>query len=52
MIELYGMFSPNVRKIGLMLEELGVDYALLHVAVFRSDQFERSDTVPRQPDGV
>jgi GSH-dependent disulfide-bond oxidoreductase len=40
MIELYGMFSPNVRKIGIMLEELGCDYTLHHVAVFRGDQFE------------
>jgi GSH-dependent disulfide-bond oxidoreductase len=40
MIELYGMFSPNVRKIGIMLEELGLDYTLHHIAVFRGDQFE------------
>lgn len=40
MIDLYGMFSPNVRKIGIMLEELGLDYTLHHVAVFRGDQFE------------
>jgi GSH-dependent disulfide-bond oxidoreductase len=42
MIELYGMFSPNVRKIGIMLEELGLAYTLHHVAVFRGDQFEPS----------
>lgn len=40
MIELYGMQSPNVRKVGILLEELGVDYDLHHVAVFRGDQFE------------
>lgn len=40
MIELYGMQSPNVRKVGLMLEELALDYRLRHVAVFRGDQFE------------
>lgn len=40
MIELYGMQSPNVRKVGIMLEELGLDYQLRHVAVFRGDQFE------------
>jgi GST-like protein len=40
MIELFGMGSPNVRKVGIMLEELGCDYVLRHVAVFRGDQFE------------
>jgi GSH-dependent disulfide-bond oxidoreductase len=40
MIELFGMGSPNVRKIGIMLEELGLEYALRHIAVFRGDQFE------------
>src|SRR5580692_11294887 len=39
MIELYGMSSPNVRKVGVMLEELGLDYVLHHVAVMRGDQF-------------
>jgi GST-like protein len=42
MITLYGMGSPNVRKPGIMLEELGLDYTLHHVAVFRGDQFEPS----------
>jgi len=40
MIDLYGMFSPNVRKIGIMLEELGCVYTLRHIAVFRGDQFD------------
>jgi GSH-dependent disulfide-bond oxidoreductase len=40
MIELYGMSSPNVRKVGIMLEELGAEYRLRHVAVFRGDQFQ------------
>ena len=40
MIELFGMSSPNVRKVGIMLEELGVDYVLRHIAVFRGEQFE------------
>jgi len=39
MIELYGMQSPNVHKVGIMLEELGLEYQLKHVAVFRGDQF-------------
>jgi GST-like protein len=39
MIELYGMSSPNVRKVGVMLEELGLDYVLHHVAVMKGDQF-------------
>jgi GSH-dependent disulfide-bond oxidoreductase len=40
MIELHGMSSPNVRKVGILLEELGLNYVLHHVAVFRGDQFE------------
>jgi GST-like protein len=40
MLELYGMASPNVRKVGILLEELGLAYRLQHVAVFRGDQFE------------
>jgi len=40
MIELYGMQSPNVHKVGIMLEELQLPYELYHVAVFRGDQFE------------
>lgn len=40
MIELYGMQSPNVRKVGILLEELGLDYRLHHVAVFSGDQFQ------------
>jgi len=40
MIELFGMSSPNVRKVGILLEELGVEYRLRHVAVFRGEQFE------------
>ena len=36
---LYGGVSPNVRKVGIMLEELGLAYELRHVAVFAGEQF-------------
>ena len=39
---LYGMSSPNVRKVGIMLEELGADYALTYVAVFGEEQFSEA----------
>lgn len=35
----YGMQSPNVRKVLIMLEELGLPYELRHVAVFKGEQF-------------
>lgn len=38
-LTLYGMNSPNVRKVALMLEELGLPHDLVHVAVFRGEQF-------------
>lgn len=38
-LTLYGMNSPNVRKVCLMLEELALPYELVHVAVFRGQQF-------------
>jgi GST-like protein len=38
-ITLYGMGSPNVRKVAIMLEELNLDYELRHVAVFKGEQF-------------
>jgi GST-like protein len=37
MITLYGMPSPNVLKILLMLEEAGLPYELRHVAVLRGE---------------
>lgn len=40
MIELYGMTSPNVRKIFFMLEETGLPYRFHHVRVFQGDQFQ------------
>jgi GST-like protein len=36
---LYGMGSPNVRKVAIMLEELDLAYELRHVAVFKGEQF-------------
>ncbi|MET0240566.1 MAG: glutathione S-transferase family protein [Sphingobium sp.] len=36
---LWGMNSPNVRKVALMLEEIGLPYDLRHVSVFRGEQF-------------
>jgi GST-like protein len=36
---LYGMNSPNVTKVVIMLEELGAAYELRHVAVFSGEQF-------------
>jgi len=38
-LTLYGMNSPNVRKVAIMLEELELPYALKHVAVFKGEQF-------------
>jgi GST-like protein len=40
MIELYGMSSPNVRKVLIALEEMALAYELRHVAVFRGRQFD------------
>jgi GST-like protein len=36
---LHGMGSPNVLKVVIMLEELGLPYELRHVAVFAQEQF-------------
>ncbi|MCC2603625.1 glutathione S-transferase family protein [Sphingopyxis yananensis] len=38
-IKLYGMASPNVRKITIMLAELAQPYDFHHVNVFRGEQF-------------
>jgi len=40
MIDLYGVVSPNVQKVALMLEETGLAYRLRHVAIFSGAQFE------------
>lgn len=36
---LYGMSSPNVRKVLIALEEIGLTYDTRHIAVFRGEQF-------------
>ena len=38
-LTLYGMSSPNVRKVVIALEEIGLPYRTQHVAVFRGRQF-------------
>ncbi len=40
MFDLYGMSSPNVLKIMLLLEELGADYRILTVNLLTGEQFE------------
>ena len=40
MLTLYGMGSPNILKVVLALEELGLDYEARHVAVVAGEQFE------------
>jgi GST-like protein len=44
MIDLYGMSSPNIRKVVILLEELGLPYRPIHVAVFRRAQFDPAFT--------
>jgi GSH-dependent disulfide-bond oxidoreductase len=39
-ITLYGMSSPNVRKVLIALEEIGLPYATEHVSVFRGEQYK------------
>ena len=41
-LTLYGMSSPNVRKVVIALEETGLPYRTEHVAVFRGRQFEEN----------
>jgi GST-like protein len=49
-IVLHGVGSPNVIKCVLMLEELGLDYRLNFVDVFRGGQFE-GDFLAKNPLG-
>jgi GST-like protein len=39
-ITLYGVPSPNVIKVAIMLDELDLAYVLRYVAVFKGEQFE------------
>src|SRR5262245_10745465 len=39
MIDLYCLTSPNVQKIFIMLEELGLDYKMIPVDVWKGDQY-------------
>jgi GST-like protein len=38
-IDLYGMSSPNVFKISIMLEEVGLPWRIKHINVFKGDQY-------------
>jgi len=38
-VTLYGVMSPNVVKVAIMLEELNIPYELRYVAVFQGEQF-------------
>jgi GSH-dependent disulfide-bond oxidoreductase len=38
-ITVYGVMSPNVAKVVIMLEELGLPYVLRYVSLFKGEQF-------------
>jgi GST-like protein len=40
MIRLYGVVSPNVLKVAIMLEEIGAEYSLQYVPIFTGGQFD------------
>ena len=40
MIKLYGVVSPNVLKVALMLEEIGAQYSLHYTPIFTGGQFD------------
>ena len=39
MIDLYTWSTPNGRKVSIMLEELGLDYAVRPVNIGKGEQF-------------
>jgi GST-like protein len=41
LIELFGMSSPNVTKVLILLEELGLPYEARHVDVFKGPEHSR-----------
>ena len=40
MIELFSADTPNGKKIGIMLEEIGWDYKVTKVNIFKDEQFK------------
>lgn len=40
MIDLYGMSSPNVFKVSIMLEEIGLPYNIKYISVYKGDQYK------------
>ena len=40
MIELFTADTPNGKKIGIMLEEIGWDYKVTKVNIFKDEQFK------------
>lgn len=49
MIDLYGIASPNVLKVLIMLEEAGLDYDLHRIDIWAADQFTDAATPTNQP---
>ena len=40
MIELFSADTPNGKKIGIMLEEIGWDYKVTKINIFKDEQFK------------
>ena len=41
MIELFSADTPNGKKIGIMLEEIGFEYRVTNVDLGKGEQFEK-----------